>query len=71
MYDVKVLPQGVLFTFGRYSDELSEFAHLGRSKIRVLPQKDSEYERYKDQILIGLLSAFGEAAIKQPYAHAS
>jgi len=71
-YDVRVLPRGVRLTFGGYSDKLPEFASyisrkLSREIKDVLPQKDSDFERYKDQILRGL-SAFD---VKQPFAHAS
>ena len=71
-YDVKALPRGVRLTFGGYNDRLEEFAsYISRKLFRnvkdVLPKDDSDFARYKDQIMRAL-SAFD---VRQPYAHAS
>jgi insulysin len=73
-YDLKVLPRGIRLTFGGYNDKLQEFATYVSRKLSspsgirdILPAKDSDFDRYKDQILRAL-SAFDA---QQPYSHAS
>lgn len=72
MYDVKVLPRGVRLTFGGYNAKLKDFAAYITKKLTkdigdVLPKDDTDFGRYKDQIMRAL-SAFD---VKQPYMHAS
>ena len=71
MYNLQVIPRGVRFTFGGYNDKLQDFAAYISSKIArnfldVLPNSDSELDRFKDNLKRGL-SGFDT---KQPYAHA-
>lgn len=67
-----MLPRGVRLTFGGYNDKLKQFASFLSKKLTkevadLLPRNDSEFDRYKDQVMRAL-SAFD---VKQPYAHAS
>jgi insulysin len=70
---MRVLPRGVRLTFGGYNDKLKEFATYVSKKLSgsgikdVLPAKDSDFDRYKDQVLRAL-STFDA---QQPYSHAS
>ena len=71
-YDLQVLPRGIRLTFGGYNDKLLDFASyvcnkLSKDIASLLPENDTEFERYKDTITRAL-SAFD---VQQPYAHAS
>ena len=71
-YDVRVMARGVRLTFGGYNDKLTKFASYISRKLSkdirdILPRKDNEFDRYKDQTMRAL-SSFD---VKQPYAHAA
>lgn len=70
-YDIQVLPRGVRLTFGGYNDKLKDFAayvsrKLSRDVTSLLPEDESDFERYRDQIERALASF----DFQQPYAHA-
>ena len=70
-YDVQVTPRGVRLLFGGYNDKLLDFAKYVSTKVsqdylQVLPENESEFERYKDEI-VRALAAFD---VNQVYAHA-